>query len=277
MLLLFSNCLSYAVSDFKIGEQVKVLGTDSYPAFFHVPGHKAKPFIAQGLVGTISKVYLPGDRAAGGSDHLDRSDERDIVISFTEPKAWKAHFMASELALADAEEVPVPDVVEMLARNVDYCEGDSSSPCDRVEDFMTPAADALVLSAGMPMREAAAALNAAGITGAPVVSNDGKLLGVLTAFDFLYKEVAEERGAATMLAELDSGKWQQSVKKSLAGTVEGAMSIPTAIAPGFEMSSVAALMLSKRFNHVPVVESDGKLVGILTSQDVLRHVLTRLS
>ena len=89
--------------------------------------------------------------------------------------------------------------------------------------------------------------------------------------------MADDRGAATLLAGLDSGKWQQSVKKSLAGTVEGAMSTPTAIAPGFEMSSVAALMLSKRFNHVPVVEADGELVGILTSQDVLRHVLTRLS
>jgi CBS domain-containing protein len=43
------------------------------------------------------------------------------------------------------------------------------------------------------------------------------------------------------------------------------------------MSSVAGLMVRKRFNHVPVVADTGDIVGILTSPDVLRHVLLRLS
>lgn len=36
-------------------------------------------------------------------------------------------------------------------------------------------------------------------------------------------------------------------------------------------------MLRKRFNHVPVVSADGTLLGILTSQDVLRHVILTMS
>ena len=78
---------------------------------------------------------------------------------------------------------------------------------------------------------------------------------------------------------LDSGKWETTVKKSLASTVAGAMSKPTAILAASDMQQVAQLMLRRRFNHMPVVDSaeGGQLVGILTSQDVLRHVILRLS
>jgi len=55
------------------------------------------------------------------------------------------------------------------------------------------------------------------------------------------------------------------------------MSNPTAVAPGSDMAQVAGLMLRRRFNHLPVVEPSGTIVGILTSQDVLRHVVRRLS
>ena len=36
------------------------------------------------------------------------------------------------------------------------------------------------------------------------------------------------------------------------------------------------MMVRKRFNHVPVVGEGGLVVGILTSVDVLKHVLLRL-
>ena len=40
------------------------------------------------------------------------------------------------------------------------------------------------------------------------------------------------------------------------------------------MKQVAQLMLRRRFNHMPVVTGDErKLVGILTSQNVLGHVI----
>eukprot|EP00967_Tisochrysis_lutea_P080404 scaffold110416_cov29-Tisochrysis_lutea.AAC.2 len=77
---------------------------------------------------------------------------------------------------------------------------------------------------------------------------------------------------------LESGKWRDAVSKSLAGTVAGAMSRnPVAVSPSSDMSSVAGLMVRRRFNHVPVIDDAGIIVGILTSPDVLRHVLLRLS
>ena len=57
----------------------------------------------------------------------------------------------------------------------------------QVGEFMTPIERAVVLSPEMPMRQAAELLNKNSITGAPVAI-DGKLVGVLTQFDFLYLE-----------------------------------------------------------------------------------------
>ena len=52
--------------------------------------------------------------------------------------------------------------------------------------------------------------------------------------------------------------------------------VDVAVAPESDMAQVAALMLRRRFNHVPVVNPDGEILGICTSQDVLKHVLQRL-
>ena len=68
-------------------------------------------------------------------------------------------------------------------------EANSTAPgsgCDRVEDWMTPIERAVILTPDMPMRTAAETLLSNSITGAPVVSN-GRLVGVLTQFDFLYQ------------------------------------------------------------------------------------------
>ena len=95
-----------------------------------------------------------------------------------------------------------------------------------------------------------------------------------TQFDFLYLDSVV--GEAGRKVDLDSGRWEAVVKKSLASTVSAAMSKPVAVRERSDMQQVAQLMLSRRFNHLPVVDEGGTLVGILTSQNVLRHVLVRL-
>ncbi|KAL1504304.1 hypothetical protein AB1Y20_010711 [Prymnesium parvum] len=256
------------ISKVRVGDQLRVAGTETRPRFFHVPGHKNKPFVAKGLVGTVEMKYEPGQRA-----RLDRSDERDILLSFDEPAKWKAHFHPSEL------ELTTDDGVEERSRfpkdiEVYGCDFTASGVPAPVQDYMTPIAEATVLSPEMPMLEAATLLQSKNVTGAPVVSN-GRLVGVLTQFDFLYQEMRITQGAAGMV-KLDSGKWEDAVKKSLAGTVSGAMSKPVAMARDAHMVQVAELMLKRRFNHVPVVDESGAVMGIVTSQDVLRHVLSRI-
>lgn len=140
-----------------------------------------------------------------------------------------------------------------------------------ISDIMTPVADAVVLDPEMSLSEAANMLNARKITGAPVVEG-GKLIGVLSQFDFLFKAA----GGAGM--DLTSPTYRADIKKILGGTVRSAMtSDPTTVGPGDTVQSVAAVMIRRRFNHVPVVGDGGEVVGILRSTDVMRHVLSTIS
>lgn len=268
-----------AVGDLTIGDVVRVVGDDNYPRFMNVPGFKEKGgFAAHGSVGKVVKLYLPGE-----CEHLDRSDERDVCVEFMtdgdKPKAWKAHLAPYELEFASSEPGSERSFDRgHIASDIELCSVEEGSDCDHVADFMTHLSDALVLSPEMGMREAAKLLNDFKVTGAPVADSDFKLVGVLTQFDFLYLEgVRDDRGVGSMVS-LDSGQWEDIVKKSMASTVGAAMSKPIAVTPRANIRQVAQLMLQRRFNHLPVIrEDDGALVGILTSQNVLQHVMLRLA
>ena len=147
------------------------------------------------------------------------------------------------------------------------CEDACGENC--VGDFMTPIADALELAPDQDMSEAADLMVSKGITGAPVVDN-GKLVGVLSQFDFLLK------GAGVAALDLTSASYRRDVQKILAGKVRSAMTLnPTTCDPGDTMQSVAAVMVRRRFNHVPVVDSSGKIVGILRCERRRRPVRHR--
>jgi len=193
------------------------------------------------------------------------------------PKAWKAHLAPYELELASSEPGSERVFERAIASDIELCSVEEGSDCDLVEDYMTHLSDALVLTPETSMSEAAKLLNDFKVTGAPVVDSDFKLVGVLTQFDFLYLEgMRDERGAGSMVS-LDSGKWEDIVKKSMASTVGAAMSKPIAVTPRANIRQVAQLMLKRRFNHLPVIRQDnGAVVGILTSQNVLQHVMLRL-
>ena len=155
-----------AMLDVAVDDQVRVAGTDSYPKFFHVPGNK-EGLVAKGMVGTVVKVYKPD----GSDTNLDRSDGRDVLVEFQEPKKWRAHFSLEELTSPDVE-LPQVDVAVgsgyALASEIELCTIDSAQPCDRVEEFMTPILEAVTFAPEMPMTEAAK-LCACSRTGATVL------------------------------------------------------------------------------------------------------------
>jgi len=251
-----SRCLRMEDAPFSVDDAVRVKPS---LVFFHVPGNKAG-FDAQGLVGIVQRVYTEPD--------LDRMGG-NVKVKFDEPKPWTAHFDDMELELASAA-APDDEVASEPGE-------DEESICEvapggnSVAESMTLLEDAVVLAPEMALREAAELLTQNRITGAPVVEG-GRLVGVLTQFDFLYVE------AGSTALTLGSERWRSAVQKSLAGDVRAAMTPdPVSVAPDAEMSEVAALMVRKRFNHVPVVCSDGSVVGILSSPDVLRHVLSQLN
>lgn len=94
------------------------------------------------------------------------------------------------------------------------------------------------------------------ISGAPVVNEEGELIGVISEGDCL-KDVVK--------GKYDGGP-------VLTGKVKEYMSTNVmSISPEMDIFEVANLFLTKRIRRFPVVK-DGKLVGQISQRDVIRAV-----
>jgi len=136
----------------------------------------------------------------------------------------------------------------------------------QIKDVMTT--NVLTVDSDTSLKEVASTLAARHISGLPVVSKRGELVGVVSEGDILMKEFpAERRGVFGRLLHPHTA---QDVAKLEARTAGQAMtSPPITIAPDASLSAAAELMVHRRVNRLPVVE-DGKLVGIVTRADIVR-------
>ncbi|MDJ0590137.1 MAG: CBS domain-containing protein [Pleurocapsa sp. MO_226.B13] len=114
------------------------------------------------------------------------------------------------------------------------------------------------------------------ISGLPVVDDEGQVVGVVSEADLLFKE--KPIRMPLYLTFLDSiiyleplDKFKQQLKKSLGIFVADVMtSKPITISPNAPVSQAAELMLTKSINRLPVVDETGRLVGIVTRNDLLK-------
>ena len=114
------------------------------------------------------------------------------------------------------------------------------------------------------------------ISGLPVVDNAGKVVGVVSEADLLFKE--KPIRMPLYLTFLDSiiyleplDKFKHQLKKSLGVLVEDVMtSKPITITLDASVSQAAELILNQRINRLPVIDDVGKLVGIVTRNDLLK-------
>jgi CBS domain-containing protein len=117
------------------------------------------------------------------------------------------------------------------------------------------------------LREAASVLVEHGISGLPVIDEEGAVVGVLSETDIVMKASGgtQRSGYLTWLFDSDLAG-----EKVVAETTSQAMSSPAVtIAPNRTVHEAARLMIEDRVNRLPVVQ-DGKLVGILTRSDIVR-------
>ncbi len=129
--------------------------------------------------------------------------------------------------------------------------------------------DVVSVSPAMSLKDVAALLHARRISGVPVVTANGILLGVVSEADI----VAKARGVS-----LEPGVrsnwlfgWDESAAlKREAQTAADAMTLPpVTIEPQKPVAEAARLLVSRRVNRLPVVE-DGRLVGIVTRADIVQ-------
>jgi CBS domain-containing protein len=137
----------------------------------------------------------------------------------------------------------------------------------KVEQLMNR--DVVTIAPETPLKQAAAILSLNRISGAPVCSRAGDVLGVISEADILRKEegVRPDVGGSLqwLLRRLDG-----ETAKVAARTAGEAMTSPAvtirATAP---VSAAAQLMIEHGVNRLPVI-SNGELVGIVTRADLVR-------
>ena len=126
------------------------------------------------------------------------------------------------------------------------------------------------------LRDAAELLTLQHISGAPVVDESGIVVGVLSESDLLNeakKRTALPRVAAFGLFMASEESLMRIYHDGATLQVRGVMTKNVVTATlQTSVSEAIQLLLHKRINRLPVVDDEGKLVGIVTREDLLKAV-----
>lgn len=119
-----------------------------------------------------------------------------------------------------------------------------------VKDHMTR--NTVTLSPDMEIRQASRLLIDMNISGAPVLDEHGRLVGVLTERDLI------------------KGAVQADYHGTLGGIVEDHMSNdPQSVSPEQSILTLADMFINGRYHRYPVIDN-GRLVGVISRRDVMR-------
>jgi CBS domain-containing protein len=146
----------------------------------------------------------------------------------------------------------------------------------KVKDIMTK--EVKTVSPETEITKAAKLLLSERINGVPVVNKTGELVGILCQSDLIAQQksipipslftLLDGYIPLTLLNRLD-----REVEKMVATKVANAMTPdPITVNSDNDIEKVAGLMVEKNYHTLPVVD-DGKLVGIVGKEDVLRTLL----
>src|ERR1700737_2574903 len=114
-------------------------------------------------------------------------------------------------------------------------------------DVMTP--DPVTFRPETSVHEAAQTLSERRISGAPVVTEDGSIAGIVSEFDLIARIGSTVRDVMT----------------------REVVSVPESAT----LDRVRALLVTQRLKRVPVVNSNGRLVGLISRADLVRELAYR--
>lgn len=136
-------------------------------------------------------------------------------------------------------------------------------------DMMTK--DVVHVSYQTPLEEVADLMGGQGISGLPVTDDDGRVLGIISEKDFLTR--MGEAGPKNFMSVI-AGCLRAKGCVALPIRAKKAGDIMSAPAVTVEESSyyfeVADIMAQRGINRVPVIDAEGRLIGIITRNDLIR-------
>lgn len=143
-----------------------------------------------------------------------------------------------------------------------------------VADVMTPTP--MTVKPETALKEAIAILAKNKISGLPVVNENGELVGVISESDLMWQETGVEPPPYIML--LDSviylenpNRYEKEIHKALGQTVQEVMTDkPITIKADQSVKQAARLLHDKKIRRLPVLNEEGKVIGIITQGDIIR-------
>lgn len=141
----------------------------------------------------------------------------------------------------------------------------------KARDVMTK--DVIFIKRYAPIEEAADILARNSIAGAPVIEDDGSVVGVISEKDFLSRMGAKDpRTFMGVIAQCLKGKGCVAVSIR-AQKAEDIMSRPpVTVRADTSVHEIARIFTERKINRVPVIDSAGKLTGIVARTDILRYL-----
>jgi CBS-domain-containing membrane protein len=132
--------------------------------------------------------------------------------------------------------------------------------------------DVITVSPATSVREIAALLVRHRISGVPVVTLGGKVIGIVSQSDLLYRAAAggERKGKWWLGFFADPDRIAREYAKAHGQNAHDVMSRPIiSVADEADIAEVAGILNAHGVKRLPVIR-DGNLVGIITRTDVMR-------
>lgn len=115
------------------------------------------------------------------------------------------------------------------------------------------------------LKQAAKAMIDHGVSGLPVVEEDGTVVGIITEADFIEAEAGRVAGRRRLFDTVFGEK-----KTRVPSTVGAVMTrSPLVVDRNTMLSEAARLMTDRNVKRLPVVDPDGRLEGIVSRADIL--------
>lgn len=138
----------------------------------------------------------------------------------------------------------------------------------KAADIMT--SPVYAVAAGTDLIATASLLAEKGISGAPVVDGDGKVVGVISEKDFLRRMGAAGTGSF-MQVVAHCLRNKGCVAAPMLNRTAGDIMTAPAVTAGSDITigAISALFMEKNINRVPIVDPDGRPAGIVTRSDLV--------
>lgn len=244
-------------------EEVRWQGQPLYAAlvrFIHDLKIPARCLVTRGIEGS----YESGEMATGRLEVL--SYNLPVQVTIIAPSAESGWILSKIAEMVTDGIVTVQDVEVLLYKT----RGLLIPRHTRVRDLMTP--DPKKVSLDTSLEEVARLLLSSTFTGLPVVDDAGRPVGVISQGDLIYRAGMPVR--IGLLAESDQEKINTVLEALASRKAREVMTKPAVVIGRDDLVTDAVnLMLKKKVKRLPVIDADGKLVGILSRLDVFHAIL----